>query len=449
MGFVCNIDGTQSHDIINQGIEALKNLTHRGAVGADGKTGDGAGVLFQLPKRFFSRIIDQSGIQISHIDNLAVGFFFLRDHIERQIEAVLQSFNLNSAGWRDVPTNDEALGKSALSTKPRIRQLFIDTKEISPKKRELRLFLARRAMERKFDAGSYIVSLSSKTIAYKGMLVATHIDHFYPDLIDEDLSSSFCLFHQRFSTNTLPDWTLAQPFRVLAHNGEINTIQGNRNWMVSMENEIRNAFSAVDGENIIPLISFEESDSASMDRILELLMLSGFYPEHAVNMCMPPALECCDFTKEVHDKVDAFFEYQSLLMKPWDGPAAVVFTDGDTVGAHLDRNGLRPLRYSITEDGLLVLGSETGMVDLGGRRISKKGRLGPGETVSVNMKKGDLKFTQEILEKLAGQKPYIEWIESSLLKIEGEKDSGLSVLYRICSESRSLSVIRRKRSRPV
>ena len=368
VGFICCIKGEKSHEIVKWGIEAVRNLTHRGAVGADGKTGDGAGILFQLPKKFFLREIEKSGLRLSRIDNLAVGFFFLREEVEGEIERIIKEFGPETVGWRDVPANDDALGESALSTKPRIRQLFLDMKTVERGKRELTLFRARRVIE-KTCGGVYVVSLSSKTIIYKGMLVATHLDRFYPDLLDGDMESAFCMFHQRFSTNTLPDWSLAQPFRVLAHNGEINTIHGNRNWMSSMEKEIGHELAGMDGRTVTPLISFEESDSASLDRIIELLILSGFSPEHAVAMCVPPALECCDFSEEERKRIEDFFEYQSFLMKPWDGPAALVFTDGDIIGAHLDRNGLRPLRYLITEDGILVLGSESGMVDLRKRMV--------------------------------------------------------------------------------
>ena len=322
-------------------------------------------------------------------------------------------------GWRDVPANDDALGKSALSTKPKIKQLLIDTGDIVPEKREVHLFLARRVIEKTLGNDVYVVSMSSKTIIYKGMLIALNLDLFYPDLACETMESSFCVFHQRFSTNTLPDWSSAQPLRVLSHNGEINTIQGNRNWMVSIEKEISHAFFGPDKEILHPLISFEESDSASLDRIMELLILSGFSAEHAVNMCIPPVPECYDFADEKEKKeIEAFLEFQSFLMKPWDGPAAVVFTAGDTVGAHLDRNGLRPLRYTITEDGFLVLGSETGMVDIGKRPIKEKGRLGPGETISVDMRTGRVKFTRELLKDLSRQKPYGQWIENALVKMK-------------------------------
>src|SRR5208337_3506430 len=214
-------------------------------------------------------------------------------------------------------------------------------------------------------------------------------------------------FHQRFSTNTLPEWCLAQPFRVLGHNGEINTLQGNRNGVMALEKEILNGFES--GREILaPLVFYDESDSASLDKIVELLIRSGFSPEHAVNLCIPPAWECMDLDSEER----SFFEYAALLMSPWDGPAAIVFTDGDTVGAHLDRNGLRPLRYAMTEDGILICGSEAGMVDLRGRKILEKGRLGPGDTVSVDLRKGKVRKTEEILRELARRNPYRDWIKN-------------------------------------
>jgi glutamate synthase (NADPH/NADH) large chain len=417
-GFVCNINGQKSHEIVQWGIDAVKNLTHRGAVGADGKTGDGAGVLLQIPKKFFLQEIEGSGFKLSHIDNLALGVFFLHSNCEQDIETILRNRRIRLIGWRTVPTNDDALGEAALSTKPGIRQVLLDMEDIRQEKRELSLYLARRIIEKNLGEAVYIPSLSSRTVIYKGMLVATNLTRFYPDLVSEHFESAFCLFHQRFSTNTFPDWTLAQPFRILAHNGEINTIQGNRNWIRSIEPDIRHEVFGEENEIIKPVLSEEESDSASLDKIIELLMHSGFSIEHAVNLCIPPAWECCDFTHEgQRTEAEAFFEYQSFLMKPWDGPAAVVFTDGDTVSAHLDRNGLRPLRYTLTEDGILVLGSETGMIELKGRKIKKKGRLGPGDTLTVNLAKGEIKPTGEIISRLAAQNPYREWTERFLVKL--------------------------------
>ncbi|MCS7284504.1 MAG: glutamate synthase subunit alpha, partial [Hydrogenobacter thermophilus] len=287
---------------------------------------------------------------------------------------------------------------------------------IEEDKRELELYLFRRRIERdaKVRDKVYVASLSSRTMVYKGMMVALQLDNFYIDLKEGGLESSFCLFHQRYSTNTFPNWKLAQPFRYLAHNGEINTIQGNRNWMLALQSELEHEIFGDNIKLIKPLVSYDESDSASLDKVFELLCLVGYSPEHAINMLIPPAWEKVpDMSQEVRD----FFEYQSLLMKPWDGPASVAFTDGKTIGAHLDRNGLRPARYILTEDGILVLGSEVGMIDLSGRKIKKKGRLGPGDTLSVDLQKGTVRETQDILRELSSKKPYGEWLRKHLLRL--------------------------------
>ncbi|HXY54218.1 MAG TPA: glutamate synthase large subunit [Nitrospirota bacterium] len=414
VGFVCNVNGAKSHSIVSMGIEAVKNLTHRGAVGADGKTGDGAGILVQLPRRFLQEEMTRLGFPAAGTDDLAAGFFFLFGEVESGVESILLRFNLKPIGWRDVPVNYDALGRSALLSRPRIRQLLIDASGIPSAEKEAMLYLARRAVEKTYDRSAYVCSLSSKTMAYKGMIVAPHLDEFYPDLRDRAFESAFCMFHQRFSTNTSPDWPLAQPFRVLAHNGEINTLQGNRNAMTALEHEIQHEVFGAQADFLRPLVSRDESDSASLDRIIELLILSGYSPEHAIMLCIPPAWEQSDLSPQEK----AFFEYQSLLMRPWDGPAAVAFTDGETIGAHLDRNGLRPLRYSITRDGLLVLGSEIGMVDLSDRPIQVKGRLGPGEILSVDLRTSAVRFTREIVEDLASRYPYQEWLGKHHVKLE-------------------------------
>jgi len=407
VGFICDIHGRRSNKIVRLGIEAVVNLTHRGAVGADGKTGDGAGVHFQLPKTFFLKEIERLGYRVPPRDSLAVGtFFFHKDGIEAGVEAIVRKQGLIPLGWRDVPTNDEALGSSALNAKPTIRQLFIDTAGIETAQKEVRLYFARRDIEKTCGENVYVPSLSSRIIVYKGMLIAPFLAQFYPDLADDTVDSAFCLFHQRFSTNTSPDWTLAQPFRVLAHNGEINTLQGNRNYLTLLEHAISHDVFGENGHLLRPLVSYEESDSASLDRVVELMVLAGISPEQAVIMCIPPAWENAD--RDEGER--AFLEYQSLLMKPWDGPAAVAFTDGETIGAHLDRNGLRPLRYAITEDGIMILGSEIGMVDLGDTMIKEKGRLGPGETIAVNTRTSTVRFTDEIIQELAHRKPYAQWM---------------------------------------
>lgn len=415
VGFVCDMSGRKSRYIVASGIEAVKNLTHRGAVGADGKTGDGAGILIQIPRKFFLKAAVENGCKVSSEDSVAIGVFFLYEEIETDIEIVIKRFGLVPLCWRDVPVDDDALGESALSSKPKIRHLLLDMPEIEENKKEIRLYLARRAVERAFGEKVYIPSMSSKTIVYKGMLVAPQLDRFYPDLLNEDFESAFCIFHQRFSTNTFPDWTMAQPLRTLAHNGEINTIQGNRNWMATIESEIRHEMFGDDNELLAPLMSLNESDSSSLDRITELLMLSGLSPEHAVSMCIPPAWEDSGLSADAR----AFFEYQSLLMKPWDGPAAVVLTDGEKIVAHLDRNGLRPLRYSLTEDGLIIAGSETGMIGLEGKIIKEKGRLGPGDIISIDIANGTMKITGEIISELSGRKPYWDWIGRFLYKLKG------------------------------
>jgi len=415
VGFVCHIKGDVSNQIVRWGVEAVKNLTHRGAIGGDGKTGDGAGVLTQIPRKFFKKVIDELGYEIADINNLAVGVFFLYDEVEDKVVAEFVKEGIKVLGWREVPTDQDAVGESALKVMPRIKHLLLDMEGIPPHEREVKLYFVRRKIENKLgDEKVYVPSLSSETIVYKGMLVAPQLDRFYPDLKDPDFESAYCMFHQRYSTNTLPNWRLAQPLRLLAHNGEINTIQGNRNWMIALQSELEHEVLGDRKDLIKPLISYEESDSASLDRVFELLCHVGFSPEHAINMLIPPAWE---HIPELSDEVKAFFEYQSLLMKPWDGPAAIAFVYGNKIGAHLDRNGLRPARYVLTEDGIMVLGSEVGMVDLGDRKIKEKGRLGPGDTIVVDLSKGEVKKTEEILEELARSKPYKEWIDKNLLRL--------------------------------
>ena len=411
VGFVCDVYGNKSRQIVDWGIEAVKNLTHRGAVGADGKSGDGAGILIAIPRKFFAKKIGELGISIPDINNLAIGAFFLYGNVEDEIDKALMRYGFRPVGWRDVPTDDDALGTAALLTKPRIKQLFIDTGDVAVEMREFNLFLARKVIEKNFGSDVCISNISSRTVLYKGLLVAPQIDRFYPDLMSEDIESSFCVFHQRFSTNTLPEWVMAQPFRVLAHNGEINTIQGNRNAMKAIESAVLSSFPKDQCSIINPLVTDHESDSASLDRIVEFLMLAGFPPELAVNICIPPAWEHAPYPPEQK----ALLHYLSLLMTPWDGPAAVVFTDGATIGAHLDRNGLRPLRYVLTDSGIMVMGSEVGMVDLGNKYIVKKGRLGPGDTLAVDLSNGVIRETGEILAVLASRHPHAKWLQQSLI----------------------------------
>jgi len=415
VGFLCDIKGRASHKIVELGIEAVKNLTHRGAVGADGKTGDGVGILTQIPRKFFKKYLDKEGLKISDINNLAVGFIFSKNSEGfKVLEEKLKEFGFKVIAYREVPHDNDALGVGAFREKPELWQVLIDTQGVENP--ELKLYLIRKYVERNFTEDEfYIVSLSTRVIVYKGMLIAPYLDTFYPDLKEEEFESSFVIFHQRYSTNTLPKWYLAQPFRWLAHNGEINTIRGNRNWMDTLQHELEHEVFGEYNEWLKPIIRHDESDTASLDKVFELLMFAGFEPEHAINMLIPPAWEN---DPELPENIKKFFEYQALLMKPWDGPAAIAFTDGvNKIGAHLDRNGLRPERYILTEDGILVVGSEVGMVELDERKVVERGRLGPGDTLLVDLKEGKIKKTEEVLKELSQRKPYQEWVDKLLLKL--------------------------------
>ncbi len=411
VGFICDINGKKSNKIVKYGIEAVKNLTHRGAIGADGKTGDGAGILIQIPHKFFRKELDKLNMKISSIENLGVGVLFLKDPNMSKVEEIVKKMGFKLIGFRDVPIDKSALGKSALDTTPVIKHMFLDLSDIEHK--EVSLYFLRKSLKKELNI--YIPSLSSKTIVYKGMFVAYQIDHFYQDLTNEGVESSICLFHQRYSTNTFPNWSLAQPFRYLAHNGEINTISGNRNWMMAIQSELHHKLLQDNIKLIRPIVDYDESDSASLDKVFELLVLTEYSPEHAINMLIPPAWEN---DKHLSEEIKAFFEYKSLLMKPWDGPAAIVFTDGVKVGAHLDRNGLRPSRYIITKDDIVILGSEVGMVDTGFADIKESQRLSPGDTLLIDTRTKSLKTTDEILKEISKEKPYKAWLDENLVKLE-------------------------------
>ncbi len=417
VGFVCNINGEASHQIVKWGIEAVKNLTHRGAIGGDGKTGDGAGILINIPRDFFKDYIEKNNLEVSDINNLAIGAVFLYKDKREKIEEYIKTTNIKLVGWRKVPVNTDAVGDAALRVMPEIYHLLLDTSQLKPELVEIELYLLRRLIERdpELEEDVYFASLSSKTLVYKGMLIAPQLDIFYPELQDPAIKSCLCLFHQRYSTNTLPNWKLAQPMRYSAHNGEINTLQGNRNWILALQEELTHDLFGDRIELVKPLISWEESDSASFDRVFEILCLGGYTPSHAINMLIPPAWES---VPDMPDEFRVFFEFQSFIMQPWDGPAAIAYTNGEVIGAHLDRNGLRPCRYIITEDGIFVLGSEVGMIDLGERKIKEKGRLGPGDTIEVRFKGAEVKKTEDILKELSESKPYAEWIDKYTYKLK-------------------------------
>lgn len=425
-GFVADLSGKPSRTIVEYALEAVVNLTHRGAVSADAKTGDGAGITVQLPRQLLVRELVQHHGRTVEPERLAAGLVFLPPHdaalaarLKAELMAALQVQGIPDVWWRTVPIQPEVLGQQARQSMPLIEQVIaarpagIDEQEF-----ERRLYLARRRVERfAKEQGArefFVPSLSCRTIVYKGLFVAKDLAAFYCDLTDPLMESALALFHQRYSTNTFPTWQLAQPFRRIAHNGEINTLQGNRNWMRAREPELSSPLWGERLREILPLIDPDGSDSMSLDQVLELLELSGRDIVHAVAMLIPEAWEHMD---DLPAEVRAFFDYHAGLMEPWDGPAAIAFTDGRVAGAVLDRNGLRPARYSITDDGLVILASETGVIDLSGRRVIERGRLGPGQMLVVDTATGTVYRNHEIKQLLAARRPYAQWLQEHRLRL--------------------------------
>ncbi len=425
-GFIAQVSGKRSHQILRYGLQSLCNLTHRGALDADAKTGDGAGVLTQIPYKIFAPEVARLGHQLYNDRDLGVGFVFLpHDNAYAQArtkaitEEVLTKRGLFLFGWRPVPIHLGVLGDKAQLTMPRMEQALIGRPwGLSDDDYERRLFLSRNEIEKRAAddriKNVYIPSFSSRAIAYKGLLVSPSLEKFYVDLGSRDYESAFCIYHQRYSTNTFPTWPLAHPFRMLAHNGEINTVRGNRNWMHAREAELRADFWGKDIDLLKPIIQPGGSDSASIDNALEALVMSGRSLLHAVTMLVPPAWRA---DRSISPELAAFYQYNACFNEPWDGPAALIFSDGRTVGACLDRNGLRPARYCLTEDGLFALGSEVGATGIDSAQIIEKGRLGPGEMIAVDTVAGKLLRDAEIKESLAQARPYRKWIKDNLLRL--------------------------------
>jgi glutamate synthase (ferredoxin) len=424
VGFVADRHGRASREILNLGIDALINLEHRGALNADAKTGDGAGLLLPLPKRFFARVAEQIAGQAVDPEELAAGVFFFNPHHAsggRQLaEAALHHHGLQVAAWRDVPVDPDVLGDQARLTMPRIVQaIIIPHSACRIPQFELQLYLARKEFEREARAAQlevYVPSLSSRTIVYKGLLLAPQIREFYRDLDEEDFEVPLVVFHQRYSTNTFPTWARAQPFRVLCHNGEINTLQGNLAWMKTRES-LLDFGSLEDFRSLIrPVIDTSGSDSSMLDNSTELLMLGGRDIRHAVAMLVPQAWEK---TPDLPQHIRDFYAYHACLTEPWDGPAALVFTDGQTVGASLDRNGLRPCRYFVTEDGLIGAASEAGAIPIGDRRVVARGKLGPGQMILVETHHSVFLEDGQIKAELASRQPYGAWVRQNLRHLSG------------------------------
>lgn len=416
-GFICNLKNIRSHEILRYGIEALKNLTHRGAVGADGKTGDGCGVLFEIPENFYKNYLKEKGVFIDDKLRIAVGVFFCDDKTKLvQINEAFKIFTFQEIYVRDVPINIDALGEEALKTLPYIVQVIIPY-ALDQDEMEQKLFIVGRYLEKNYK-GINIVSLSAYNMVYKGLLIAPNILHFYPDLTNEYFVTRYCIFHQRYSTNTVPSWELVQPFNCIAHNGEINTIKANRERISAYEECIYHSFLEDYREYFSPLCNEDESDSRSLDRVFKILILSKFSADLAINLLIPPAWEGIPF---IDKKIGSLLQYNELIMHPWDGPAAIIYCDGKTIGAHLDRNGLRPLRYSIYEDGIVVVGSETGLVDVKSNVI-KRGKLGSGDTLSIKIDAGYIRSRMEILNELSLQKNYTKEVNDNLFVVKRESE---------------------------
>ncbi|NOT13054.1 MAG: glutamate synthase large subunit [Methylococcaceae bacterium] len=429
VGFIVHIKGQKSHGIVRQGLELLTNLTHRGAVGADPCAGDGAGILIQLPHAFLRAECQKLNIDLPPAGEYAAGMVFLprdpanRATCEALFSQLIAQENAVLLGWRDVPVDNRSLGESVKQVEPVVRQIFIGCGQDCADQNsfERKLFVIRKQVENavrdlKLDDGYsfYVPSLSSLTIVYKGMLLADQVGTFYPELNDERIDSALALVHQRFSTNTFPTWDLAHPFRMIAHNGEINTVRGNVNWMAARRHSIASKVLGDDIHKIWPLIAEGQSDSACFDNALELLVAGGYSLAHAMMVLIP---EAWAGNVLMNEKQRAFYEYNAALMEPWDGPAAVAFTDGRQIGATLDRNGLRPARYLVTDDDFVILASEMGVLTVPEHKIIKKWRLQPGKMLLIDTVQGRIIDDAELKAELATRHPYAEWLDKTQIHL--------------------------------
>ncbi|MBI4343738.1 MAG: glutamate synthase large subunit, partial [Candidatus Omnitrophica bacterium] len=433
-GFVASIDGLSSHQIVEWAVQCVCNVTHRGAVSADAKTGDGAGIVTQIPHRLFAKVLKRLNIPAVAAGDLAVGVIFFSQDAEvkaaaqRVVEEMIRGRSIRLLGWRDVPADPAALGEKALQTMPDIQHvLMARPADIAPEDFERQLFLVRRRIEQTWEreqlSNCYIPSFSCRTIVYKGLLVAPQLSLFYRDLSDPDFTSAVAVFHQRYSTNTFPNWFLAQPFRFLGHNGEINTLQGNRNWMAAREPQLTSQRWGRELRELLPIIQPGGSDSMSLDNVLELFVMSGRDILQAMMMLVPDAWQGMP---EMEPAVKAFYQYHATLIEPWDGPAALAFTDGVIVGAALDRNGLRPARYWVTKDRIVIMASEVGVVDIPPAQVVEKGRLGPGQVIAVDTKRKQLLRNEQVKHEYAAAQPYASWVEKSLLPLERIQEKAIA-----------------------
>ena len=423
VGFVAHIKNKKSHAIVEQGLQILRNLTHRGATGYDPLLGDGAGMLIQLPDAFLRAEAAKLGIKLPKAGQYACANIFLpqstngRQACESIVARIIYEEGQEFLGWRDLPKNNQGLAQMAIEEEPFGRQVFIGSKAADQDAFERKLFVIRKRIEhevsrRKLDDGAqfYILSMSSRTIVYKGMLLAEQVGEYYTDLLDPRVESALALVHQRFSTNTFPTWDLAHPFRMIAHNGEINTVRGNVNWMRARQKAMSSGILGGDLDKLWPLIDEGQSDSASFDNALELLVMGGYSMAHAMMMLIPEAWSTNTLMDE---KRRAFYEFHAAIMEPWDGPAAVAFTDGRQIGATLDRNGLRPARYLVTKDDIVLMASEMGVLTFPEEKIAKRWRLQPGKMLLIDLEQGRIIDDAELKTQVATAEPYAKWVEES------------------------------------
>ena len=427
VGFIVQMKGKQSHDIIEQGLTILLNLDHRGACGCEKNTGDGAGILIQIPHKFLTKVAAANNINLPEVGKYGVGMIYaspdanIRAQSRQIFEQIVKEEGQEVIGWRDVPTNNSPLGNTAKSSEPFVQQVFIKrganiTDDIAF---ERKLYVIRKLSHnairgKKIDTYWYPCSLSARTLVYKGMLMPVQVGEYYPDLHDPDIESALALVHSRFSTNTFPSWERSHPYRYIAHNGEINTLRGNINWMYARQSLFESDLFGEDIKKIHPAINIDGSDSLIFDNALELLFLAGRSLPHAVMMMIP---EPWTNHESMDEAKKAFYKYHSCLMEPWDGPASIAFTDGKTIGAVLDRNGLRPSRYYVTKDDLVIMASEAGVLAIAPDRVAAKGRLQPGRMFLVSIDEGRIIADQEIKDKIVNEYPYGEWLEKHLVEL--------------------------------
>ena len=413
VAMVATLNKTRNHEIVSKALTALRNLEHRGASGAEPDSGDGAGILIQIPDEFYRSVVD---FKLPKLGFYATGVFFIEagntDYLA-QITKIASEEGLRILGWRDLPINSKSIGKTALSVMPSFKQIFVEClKAESDLVLERMVFCLRKRVEHTMPI--YVASLSSRTIVYKGMLTTGQLEEFFPDLSNQLVVSAMALVHSRFSTNTFPSWPLAHPYRFIAHNGEINTVKGNRNWMRARETLLQSDLIPGDIKRLFPIVNNSGSDSASFDEVLELLYLGGRSLPHSILMMIPEAWENHATMSQVRKD---FYAFHSALMEPWDGPACVTFTDGNQIGAVLDRNGLRPSRFWVTDDGLVVLASEVGFLDFKPESIVRKGRLQPGKMFLVDLQEGRIIEDDEIKDSLAAAQPYSDWLHAGLVRL--------------------------------